>query len=160
MVALIVCLFEVASFAERAEAIQKFAWQLCETVAKMTWKCMKNPAKSSENLSKIHENPSKNVPRSEAQEKTTKIVKKVTPGIASRIIDLEPKVVQNDIKKSLKNRCRKNIPKWCQKDQKRLESGAKIGPKIMKNRCRKRIGKNHEKAWKMKVPNLENHCFS
>ena len=55
-------------------------------------------------------------------------------GLAVRSRDWGPKVIQNGINKSWKNRCRKSIPKWGQKDQKRVENGAKMGPKIMKKR--------------------------
>ena len=128
----------------------------------MTWKCIKNhqnPPKIGPESIKIHPKTSLGArPRTNKK----KYEKSKAPGFYG-IIDLEPKVVQNTIKKSSKNRCRKSIPKWCQKDRKRVEKWSQNGSKNHENRskkrCRKRIGKNHEKTWKMKVLNLENHCF-
>ena len=81
-----------------------------------------------------------------------------------RLIQIGPFLVQNCIKKSWKNRCRKSMPKCSPKGRKGVENGTKMGPKTMKKSMQKSIPKtdrkNIEKTWKMEAPNLENHCFS
>ena len=68
---------------------------------------MKIHVKSNQNPSKSIQNPS----LERGPEKTRKKFEKVMLRIPPRLIDFGPKVVQNDIQKSSKNRYRKSMPK-------------------------------------------------
>ena len=88
---------------------------------KIRWKSDQNPSKSIQNR-----------PLERDPEKTRKIMKKVMLGIAVRSRHWGPKIDQNGIQKSWKNKHRKNIPKWYPKVRKGMENGAKMGPNIIK----------------------------
>jgi hypothetical protein len=64
---------------------------------------MKMHQQSIKILPKVMRHPSKSIqkrPTERGPGKTTKIMKKMTSGIASQIIDLEPKMIQNANKQS------------------------------------------------------------
>ena len=83
---------------------RKMALKIYQKIIK---KSSKMHQKSIKNLSKSI----KNRPSERGPEKTRKILKKVTLRIRFRLIQFGPFLVQNGIKKSLKNRYRKSTPK-------------------------------------------------
>ena len=146
-------------YATGAKRQQKYGCKrrqtLFKTYAKKVRQLYWNPLKSIQIPSKIHQNSWKFQPWNETWKKQDFCLKKWGLGF----FVLEPKVIQNGIRKSWKSRHRKSIQKWCPKDRK----GMTI-PKIMKisykNRCRKMMEKTLEKHWKIKPSDLEIHCFS